>query len=222
MKWTLCALFVVAGCTHGNGASDDLAAVGGNGASPLDMAMTTEAPDLTVVSDDLAASAPDLTVVSDLSAQMPPDLTRVPADLERPPVDLAQSPHDLARPPLDLAHAPPDLWRPPVDLAQSPTDVTVHILIDNFCNSSTNPAVINAPLHVPLDLTFENDSHDYDSDVWSSRGYGYLGLVQGGVWHDPIQHCLNPVAYTEYFDVGIAGGPVGGSCPNYRLEIHCN
>lgn len=134
--------------------------------------------------------------------------------------DLAQSTADLAAP-SDLAHPPADLTVVP-DLAQSSSDVTVHVLIDNFCNSSTNPTVINAPLHVALNLTFVNDSHDYDADIWSSRTYGYLGLVQGGVWHDPIQHCLNPNPYTEYFDVGIAGGPVGGSCPNYRLQIHCN
>jgi hypothetical protein len=109
-----------------------------------------------------------------------------------------------------------------VDMASSSTDVTVHVLIDNFCNSSTNPMVINAPLHVPLNLTFINDSHDYHSDIWSSRGYGYLDLPLGATWKDPIQHCLNPNPYTEYFDVGIQGGPVGSSCPNYRLYIHCN
>jgi hypothetical protein len=136
--------------------------------------------------------------------------------------DLAQAAADLAQAPADLAQTATDMTQTPMDMAQTSTDVVVHVLIDNFCNSSTNPLVIDAPLHVPLNLTFENDSHDYDSDIWSSRGYGYLGLVQGGVWHDPIQHCLNPVAYTEYFDVGIAGGPVGDSCPNYRLEIHCN
>ncbi len=129
--------------------------------------------------------------------------------------DLAQPSRDLAQPAADLAQ--------PRDLAQpSSTDVTVHVLIDNFCNSTTNPTVINAPLHVPLDLTFVNDSHDYDTDIWSSRGYGEIDLGQGGVWHDPIQHCLNPNPYTEYFDVGINGGPVGSACPNYRLQIHCN
>jgi hypothetical protein len=156
-------------------------------------------------SGDLGSSpdlAPDPTSVSDLAA--PPDLG--------PPPDLTAA-SDLAR--------PPDLT-PMSDLAQSSSDVTVHVLIDNFCNSSTNPTVINAPLHVALHLTFVNDSHDYDADIWSSSNYGYLGLAQGGVWHDPIDHCLNPNPYTEYFDVGIAGGPVGGACPSYRLQIHCN
>jgi hypothetical protein len=135
--------------------------------------------------------------------------------------DMAQPIQDLAQPIQDLAQAIHDLAQP-ADLAQSSSDVTVHVLIDNFCNSSTNPTVINAPLHVALNLTFVNDSHDYNADVWSSRGYGFLDMPQAYVWHDPIQHCLNPNPYTEYFDVGIQGGPVGGSCPNYRLSIHCN
>lgn len=142
--------------------------------------------------------------------------------------DLALGSDDLAAGAADLAAGAPDFassvqdLAQPADLAHASSDVVVHVLIDNFCNSSTNPTVINAPLHVPLHLTFENDSHDYDSDIWSSSGYGYLGLVQGGVWHDPIEHCMNAVAYTEYFDVGIAGGPVGDACPDYRLQIHCN
>lgn len=112
-----------------------------------------------------------------------------------------------------------------VDMAQgagSPTDVVVHVLIDNFCNSSTNPAVIHATHGVALHLTFENDSHDYDADVWSSSGYGFLDMAQGMTWKDPVQHCTGPNPYTEYFDVGIHGGPVGGACPDYRLQIHCD
>ena len=196
MKWMLCAL-VVAGCARStdgmNGGGRDLSAVGGNGAD-----------------GDLGAS-PDLTGASDLGLPGA-DLTGA-SDLAAATVDLT--------PPSDLAPPPPDLTPMP-DLAPSSTDVTVHVLIDNFCNSSTNPSVINAPLHVALHLTFVNDSHDYDADIWSSSNYGYLGLGQGGVWHDPIQHCVNPNPYSEYFDVGIAGGPVGGACPNYRLQIHCN
>jgi len=142
------------------------------------------------------------------------------ADLASSAADFASFVQDLAQPARDLAAAA-DLARA-ADLAQSSSDLVVHVLIDNFCNSSTNPTVINAPLHVPLHLTFENDSHDYESDLWSSSGYGYLELAQGGVWHDPVEHCMNAVAYTEYFDVGIAGGPVGDSCPDYRLQIHCN
>lgn len=108
------------------------------------------------------------------------------------------------------------------DMVQTSSDAVVHVLIDNFCNSATNPTVINAPLHVALNLTFVNDSHDYDADVWSSRGYGFLDMAQGMTWKDPIQHCVGPNPFTEYFDVGIQGGPVGGACPNYRLLIHCN
>ena len=237
MKWMLWALVVLSACTRANGAAADLSGVGGNGADPADLAtaaggddlgvsseadLATAAADLATAAADLATAAADLATAAGDLATAPADLMRAPADLERPPADLSQAVHDLARPPADLAHAPPDLARPPADLAQSSNDVTVHVLIDNFCNSTTSPTVIDAPLNVPLNLTFENDSHDYDADIWSSRGYGYLGLVQGGVWKDPIQHCMNPVAYTEYFDVGIAGGPVGSSCPNYRLQIHCN
>ena len=196
MKWMLCALVIV-GCARStdavNGAGHDLSGVGGNGADG-DLGAPA---DLTGASD-LGLGGADLTAASDL-ATTTPDLTA--------PSDLAQAPADLT---------------PMSDLAQSSTDVTVHVLIDNFCNSSTNPTVINAPLHVALHLTFVNDSHDYDADIWSSSSYGYLGLAQGGVWHDPIDHCRNPNPYTEYFDVGIAGGPVGGACPNYRLQIHCN
>ena len=195
MKWILLTL-VLAGCARSTDAMNggrDLSAIGGNGAGG----------DLGSGGggggggggDDLAQSS---------SA---PDLAQAPTDLALPIQDLAQPIQDLAQPP---------------DLAQSSSDVTVHVLIDNFCNSSTNPTVINAPLHVALNLTFVNDSHDYDADVWSSRGYGFLDMPQAYVWHDPIQHCLNPNPYTEYFDVGIQGGPVGGSCPNHRLLIHCN
>jgi len=128
---------------------------------------------------------------------------------------------DMALAAADMAQAPADMAQP-ADMVQTSGSATVHVLIDNFCNSSTNPTVINAPLHVALNLTFVNDSHDYDADVWSSRGYGFLDMAQGMTWKDPIQHCVGPNPFTEYFDVGIQGGPVGGSCPNYRLLIHCN
>jgi hypothetical protein len=194
MKWIL-VVTALAGCarvTDGNKGGRDMA-VGAGGSG--DMASGGNG------GDDLAQSS---TGGADLANAAAPDLAQ-------------SSVPDLAQPSV------PDLAQPSVpDLASSSTDATVHVLIDNFCNSSTNPTVINAPLHVPLNLTFINDSHDYHSDIWSSRGYGYLDLPLGATWKDPIQHCLNPNPYTEYFDVGIQGGPVGGSCPNYRLLIHCN
>jgi hypothetical protein len=211
MRW-IYILVALAGCSRGGGDAHDLATgaaadlgagVGGNGGA-ADLAAPTGG-------DDLAAPAGG----GDL-ARGPDDLAHGPADLARAPVDLAHAPHDLARPPYDLAQPPPDLGRP------TSTDVLVHVYIDNSCNTTTVPRVIDAPLNIPLNLTFENDSHDYDADLWSSRGYGELGLGQGAQWKDPIQHCLNPTPYTEYFDVGIHGGPLGGSCPNDRLEIHCN
>ena len=122
-----------------------------------------------------------------------------------------------------MASVSADMAQLPADMVMTSSNATVHVLIDNFCNSSTNPSVINAPLHVALNLTFVNDSHDYDADVWSSKGYGFLEMAQGMTWKDPVQHCVGPNPFaTEYFDVGIQGGPVGGACPNYRLLIHCN
>ena len=197
MKWILLLTVAVAGCARSTGAMNgddgrDLSAVAGNGAG-----------------GDLGSGGAGGGGGGGGGA----DGDMAQASGSR---DLAQSSssQDLAQPIQDLAQPP--------DLAQSSSNATVHVLIDNFCNSSTNPAVINAPLHVALNLTFVNDSHDYNADVWSSRGYGFVDMPKAYVWHDPIQHCLNPNPYTEYFDVGIAGGPVGGACPNYRLLIHCN
>jgi hypothetical protein len=207
MKWILLAL-ALAGCARStNGANDrDLSVLGGGGnpgdgtggngngnGATADLS-TGGIADLTSASQDLTLVSEDMTSVSDLALAAP----------------------------VDMAHSIVDMAQPPADMTQPSSDLDVHILIDNFCNTSTNPTVINAPLHVALNLTFHNDSVDYDSDIWSSRGYGELGLTKGTSWKDPIQHCLNPTPYTEYFDVGIAGGPVGNSCPNDRLYIHCN
>jgi hypothetical protein len=118
----------------------------------------------------------------------------------------------------------PDAGRPdagapdagPVDAG--PTHV--HILISNTCVVQVQPPMITAPLNSNLRLTFHNHSADYEADVWSSRGYGYLQLATGGTWNDPINHCGGPMAYTEYFDIGIAGGG-GSSCPDVRFNIRC-
>jgi hypothetical protein len=96
----------------------------------------------------------------------------------------------------------------------------IDIFISNTCVVSTSPADVSAPLNSQLMLEFHNRSVDYAADVWSSRTYGYLGLVTGGVWDDPIPHCGGPMPYIEYFDVSIAGGPTDG-CPGYRFNIHC-
>jgi hypothetical protein len=195
MKRMLLTLALVAGCARSTGAMN-----GGDGRDLSAVGGNGASTDLALAGggggDDLAQSSASST-----------DLAGASTDLAQPAVDLAQPIQDLAQ---------------PQDLAQSSSNATVHVLIDNFCNSSTNPTVINAPLHVALTLTFVNDSHDYNADVWSSRGYGFLDMPQAYVWHDPIQHCLGPNPYTEYFDVGIQGGPVGGACPNYRFSIHCN
>ena len=84
--------------------------------------------------------------------------------------DMALSAGDMALSAGDMAQSAPADLAQAADLAlPSSSSVVVHVLIDNFCNSSTNPSVIDAALHVPLNLTFVNDSHDYDSDIWSSR-----------------------------------------------------
>jgi hypothetical protein len=97
----------------------------------------------------------------------------------------------------------------------------VDIFISNTCVVSTSPASVSAPLNSQLMLEFHNLSVDYAADVWSSRTYGYLGLVTAGVWDDPIPHCGGPMPYVEYFDVSIAGGPTDG-CPSYRFNISCH
>ena len=199
MKWMLCAL-VVAGCARstdganggGGGGGGDMAAVGGNG-----------------VGGDLGGGGGGGGSGGGGGGGGGAE-------------DMATSPQDFAQPVQDLAQPIADMAQAPADMAMGSGSATVHVLIDNFCNSSTNPTVLNAPHGPALMLTFVNDSHDYNADVWSSRGYGFLDMPQGYVWADPIQHCTGPNPSTEYFDVGIQGGPVGGSCPNYRLQIHCN
>ena len=67
----------------------------------------------------------------------------------------------------------------------------VHILIDNFCNTSADPPSFNVPPGSTLQLTWHNHSVDYDADVWLSYGGGYLGLAQGGTWSDPFTFCAS-------------------------------
>ena len=198
MKWPFVVLVIACagvGCARATGEGANSGSGGSSGAGAAQGG--NRAPDMAVAEGDMAPSA---------SAS---DLAAAPADL----APVAST--DLALPVVsDMAQLQ--------DLATVPADVVVHVLIDNFCNSSTNPTVIDATHGVALQLTFENDSHDYDADVWSSRGYGFLDMAQGMTWKDPVQHCTGPNPSTEYFDVGINGGPVGDACPNYRLQIHCN
>jgi hypothetical protein len=97
----------------------------------------------------------------------------------------------------------------------------VHILIDNFCNTSTQPSSFTVPKGQTLKLQWHNDSVDYDADVWLSYGGGYLGLVKGGTWNDPFVFCATPSTYDAYADVSIAGGG-GSACPSFRMMIHCH
>jgi|SRR6185312_3891345 len=194
MKWMLVMMLAV-GCARATGGGAGSGSGSGGAGTGADAAVGTGGNGGAV---DLAVAAS----TGDMTQAGSTDMAQAAA------ADLAQAA------PADLAHG--------ADMVGSPSDVVVHVLIDNFCNSSTNPAVINATHGVALHLTFENDSHDYDADVWSSSGYGFLDMAQGMTWKDPIPHCTGPNPYTEYFDVGIQGGPVGGACPDYRLLIHCN
>jgi len=110
---------------------------------------------------------------------------------------------------LDIDAAPP-----------GPLHEHVHILIDNFCNTSASPPEITVPAGETLRLSYHNHSVDYDADVWLSYGGGYLGLETGTTWDDSFEFCTSPASYTAYADISIAGG--GGSvCPKHRLLIHC-
>ena len=129
--------------------------------------------------------------------------------------DAAAPGPDASEPRLDAAAPGPDASHPGLDAGAT----QVHIYIDNYCNTSVVPSDIDAPLNSGLMLEFHNESVDYQADVWSSRGYGYLELDTQAVWDDPISHCDGPQPYTEYFDVSIAGG--SSACPGVRLNIPC-
>jgi hypothetical protein len=96
----------------------------------------------------------------------------------------------------------------------------VHIYISNTCVVQVSPPSLSAKLNSGLKLDFHNHSVDYEADVWSSRGYGYLDLARGGLWHDPINHCGGPNAYVEYFDINPASVP-NSVCPRVRFNISC-
>jgi hypothetical protein len=96
----------------------------------------------------------------------------------------------------------------------------VDIYIDNFCNTSVVPTEITVPAGETLQITWHNNSVDYEADVWLSYGGGYLELAMGGIWDDSFEFCSMPSVYDAYGDVSIAGGPIG-ACPAARLLIHC-
>ena len=118
--------------------------------------------------------------------------------------------------------APPDAAPPPSPDAPPAWagEEHVHILIDNFCNTSADPPEFTVPAGETLQLTWHNHSVDYDADVWLSYGGGYLGLVPGDTWADPFEFCSSPGTYDAAADVSIAGGG-GDVCPAFRVWIHC-
>jgi hypothetical protein len=122
--------------------------------------------------------------------------------------------HDAEVPDAEVPDA-----EPPPD-ADPELEDHVHILIDNFCNTSAEPESYTVPAGQTLQLTYHNHSVDYDADVWLSYGGGYLGLVPGDSWADQFRFCATPEPYTAYADISIAGGG-GDVCPGFRLLIHC-
>jgi hypothetical protein len=134
-------------------------------------------------------------------------------------VDGAAPPRDAEPPDAERSRdaEPPDAEQPDPG---GPRDEHVHILIDNFCNTSASPQSFTVAAGQSLRLTYHNHSIDYDADVWLSYGGGYLGLVTGGSWADSFEHCAGPSSYTAYADISIAGGG-GSACPRFRLLIHC-
>jgi hypothetical protein len=116
------------------------------------------------------------------------------------------------------AAALPDAATPDAGFASSQH---VHILIDNFCNTSADPPSFSVPRGSNLQLTWHNHSIDYDADVWLSYGGGYLGLATGATWSDPFTFCASSSRpYDAAGDVSIADGP-SSACPGFRVLIHC-
>jgi hypothetical protein len=103
------------------------------------------------------------------------------------------------------------------------TDTHVHIYVDNFCNLSVQPAVVEVPNPQGVSFTYHNHSVDYAVDVWLSYGGGFLELETGTSWDDQFTHCLwagRP--YDAYADISISGLGVNDPyCPGHRMLIHC-
>lgn len=98
----------------------------------------------------------------------------------------------------------------------------VHIYISNTCDVSVDPVEVTIPREQSVLFTYHNHSVDYEADVWMSYGGGYLGLVPGGTWADPIERCTELFTYTAHADVSIRGlGLNDPYCPGQRMTIHC-
>ena len=124
-------------------------------------------------------------------------------------------------------------WGSPVACATNETCVTdacvptgpvqadVQIYIDNFCNVTIAPPSFDVATGETLQLTYHNNSVDYEADIWASYGGGYLALATGGTWAETFEYCSMPGDYTAYVDININGGPFP-SCPGKRLYIYCH
>jgi hypothetical protein len=92
----------------------------------------------------------------------------------------------------------------------------VEIEIANTCQAFLVPSVITVPAGQNLNLLFHNDSHDFPvSQINLSYGGGFLDLLQGQSWRDPIPHCtIGGVDEWADVDTPCAATPM-------RLLMHC-
>jgi hypothetical protein len=102
-----------------------------------------------------------------------------------------------------------------------PVEADVQIYIDNFCNVTIVPPSFDVATGETLQLTYHNNSVDYEADIWASYGGGYIALATGGTWAETFEYCSMPGDYTAYVDININGGPFP-SCPGQRLYIYCH
>ncbi|MCC6876119.1 MAG: hypothetical protein IT378_17555 [Sandaracinaceae bacterium] len=126
-----------------------------------------------------------------------------------------------AAPPVDAGRdagpAPArDAGPPPAPDAGTPprADHHVHIEVDNFCRMTVTPMEITVPPDQTAYFDWHNHSADYPVDVWMSYGGGFLELLPGRTWDEPIGHCSTPLAHDEHADISTA-------CSSFRFLIHC-
>lgn len=122
-----------------------------------------------------------------------------------PPVDAGR---DAGPAPARDAGPPPDAGTPPR------ADHHIHIEVDNFCRMTVTPMEITVPPDQTAYFDWHNHSADYPVDVWMSYGGGFLELLPGRTWDEPIGHCSTPLAHDEYADISTA-------CSSFRFLIHC-
>lgn len=93
-------------------------------------------------------------------------------------------------------------------------DTRVIIDVDNFCNMAVTPVELVVPRGQTVYVDWYNRSRDYPVDVWLSYGGGYLDLLPGTTWDEPIRHCGTPNPHDEYADISTA-------CSMFRFYFRC-